>query len=126
MGNICCDLSRKQIIVTSQLGKKEEEKDDIEDNNLSINNINNNIIINDSNMKNNIIVFNINSKFNQKEETVNEKQRIKNKNTIKNINRRIYLDKKYKFADDKFEKHIKFTHFNKIISSTTNSFLNNK
>ena len=120
MGSICCDEHKKQIVPkdTLHLIKIDEEKDDIENNNIiNINNISNN----NTNNKNNIIVYKFNSIF--KNQGGNEEQNIKNKNTIKNINRRMYLIKKYKFVDDKFEKHIKFTHFNKIISSTTNSFI---
>ena len=49
--------------------------------------------------------------------------KIKNKNTIKNIKRRISLINRYKFHEDKLEKFIKFTHMNKIVSSTTNSIM---
>ena len=126
MGNICfcCNKKEKQMIINEalKLSKIGEEKKDIENNNKNNDIINNNGKSN-NNLKENIIIYQLNSKFNQKEVTVNEEQKIKNKNTIKNINRRIYLIQKYKFTNDEFEKHIKFTHFNKIISSTTNSFI---
>ena len=124
MGNVCCDKNIKFIFIneTFPLSKIEEAKNNFE--NVTKNNdIINNDDKNSNNIKDKIIEYQLNSKFNIKEETVNGEQKIKNKNTIKNINRKSYLVKKYKFADDKIEKHIKFTHFNKIISSTTNSFI---
>ena len=111
MGSICCCekkekiINKKESVQLSQI--KEEKEESIVD---DVNKLNND----------NIIVVNLKSTFNKK--IIKEEPKIKNKNTIKNINRRIYLMNKYKFTDDKFEKYIKFTHMNKIISSTTNSF----
>ena len=111
MGAICCSEKKEEIIIkieSIQLSQiKEEKEESIVDDKNKINN-------------DNIIVVNLKSTFNKK--TIKQEPKIKNKNTIKNINRRIYLINKYKFSDDKFEKYIKFTHMNKIISSTTNSF----
>ncbi len=111
MGTICCSEKKEQLIIkieSIKLSQIKEEKE--ESNEDDINKIKND----------NIILFNLKSTFNKK--IIKQEPKIKNKNTIKNINRRIYLMNKYKFTDDKFEKYIKFTHLNKIISSTTNSF----
>ena len=58
-----------------QLSKIGEEKKDIENNNKNNDIINNNGKSN-NNLKENIIVYQLNSKFNQKELTVNEEQKI--------------------------------------------------
>ena len=111
MGILCYDaLKEPQFISEIHLTEKEEQKEsnDYKD----INDINNNII-----------VFNLQSRFTNKIIKDEEVLNIKNKNTIKNIKRRISLINRYKFHEDKLEKFIKFTHMNKIVSSTTNSIM---
>ena len=112
MGNLCYRENKEAVIISGiHLSETKEEKNNKKENNS--NNINNN----------KIVVFNFKSRFAQKKLVNDEVHKIKNKNTIKNINRRTSLINKYKLNEDKFEKFIKFTHFNKNISSTTNSFL---
>ena len=107
MGILCYNKNKNiEIISGIHLSEMKEET-----NNNNIKNINNNIII-----------FNFKSRFEQKKISGDEEHKIKNKNTIKNINRRTSLINKLKLHEDKIEKFIKFTHMNKIISSTTNSF----
>ena len=111
MGILCYNsIKESQIISEIHLTEKEEQNND--NDNKNINNINNNII-----------VFNLKSRFDHKKIKDEENIDIKNRNTIKNIKRRISLVNKYKFHEDKLEKFIKFTHMNKIISSTTNSIM---
>ena len=112
MGILCYDaLKEPQFISEIHLTEKEEQKES--NDNKDINDINNN----------NIIVFNLQSRFTNKIIKDEEVLKIKNKNTIKNIKRRISLINRYKFHEDKLEKFIKFTHMNKIVSSTTNSIM---
>ena len=109
MGILCYKENKEsEIIAGICLSEIVEEKNDIKAKNIN-------------DRKNNIIVFNFKSRFEQKKIINNEEHKIKNKITIKNINRRTSLINKYKLNEDKFEKFIKFTHMNKIISSTTNT-----
>ena len=108
MGNLCYKENKNiEIVSGMNLSQIKEEKDDNEVKDIK---------------NNNIIIFNFQSRFDQKKITGDEEHKIKNKNTIKNINRRASLINKLKLHEDKLEKFIKFTHTNKIISSTTNSF----
>ena len=111
MGTDCCYENKDQKIISGiHLSEIEEEKNDSNDKSVNIS-------------QNNIIVFRLDSRFNHKKLFDDKEQNIKNKSTMKRYNKRINLINKYKYKEDKFEKFIKFTHFNKIVSSTTNSLI---
>lgn len=111
MGTVCCYFNKGTISIPEiKFGEHVEDINNINDKSLNISN-------------NNITIFNLNSRFNHKKIFNEEERNIKNKNTNKNINRRINLINRYKFNEDKLDKFIKFTHLNKIISTTTNSFV---
>ena len=115
MGIICCYEKNQTLIINGvHLSEIKEEKDEI--NEINDNKINNN---------DNIIVYKLNSRFNSKKECFENERIIKHKITIKYMNKRSNLINKYKFKEDKFEKFIKFTHLNQIVSSTTNSIIKN-
>ena len=108
----CYKIEKIEKVVSIEVNISRDKQ---EENNINIKSSENN--------SNNTIIFNFHSKFNNNKFNFKENS-IKNKNTIKKMNRRKSLLNRYKYTDDKFDKYIKFTNINKNVSVTTNSFMN--